>query len=677
MFAADQSLIGNDRYRPDIDGLRAVAVLAVMGYHFFPRLFPGGFVGVDIFFVISGFLISGIILDDLDENKFSFPKFYARRVRRLFPALALVLAFTLAIGYLVLFPVEFKALGKHAFGGAAFISNILYWRESGYFDAEATSKPLLHLWSLGIEEQFYILFPWLFCWVWKRGFRESLVIILLLSVSLTYNRHLQHIGHAAADFYSPAARFWELLTGAILAALSRAPADSPPRRAARKINALLAWMLYKRPKPPGSDFRHLLSVLGLIITALAIFTFRARPDWPGHWAVTPVAGAALVIAAGRGGFFNHRILANRLAVAIGLISYPLYLWHWPLLAYLRILNGGSPDRYSRVLAALAALALAGLSYILVERPLRFGPRFRVQKTILLGGLLAFAAGAGLFLYVREGLPERRFRESLDYTTTATRDESCPAYIGIEKSFGYCRFSGGHGSTTVALIGNSHAWSAYFGVEKYNSTARLNTLLLGTPTLPLLIGTEAEEENKDRNEFLLHSFKVLLNRAEIKHIFIIIRALRTLEAQAYLQPTIDKLTEAGKNVFLVVDWPFLARRGVDYITRPYSELVTPPATTAERRRELDRNRLAATGLGKIKGIEVNWLDYLQVIRALKNVTLIESWDAFCPGRECLVFSEVGKLLYTDQNHLTDAGSEFLADKILKPYLDTLKGPVQED
>jgi peptidoglycan/LPS O-acetylase OafA/YrhL len=183
---ATQSPAGTGRYRPDIDGLRAVAILAVLGYHYFPKYFPGGFVGVDIFFVISGFLISGIILDDLAENKFSFLNFYARRVRRLFPALALVLAFSLAAGWLVLFAEEFKALGKHMFGGAAFISNILYWRESGYFDAEAATKPLLHLWSLGIEEQFYLAFPFILVWAWKRGFRESLLLILLLSASLAY-----------------------------------------------------------------------------------------------------------------------------------------------------------------------------------------------------------------------------------------------------------------------------------------------------------------------------------------------------------------------------------------------------------------------------------------------------------------------------------------------------------
>jgi len=590
--------------------------------------------------------------------------------------LALVLAFTLAIGWLVLFPVEFKALGNHAFGGAAFISNILYWRESGYFDVEAATKPLLHLWSLGLEEQFYLTFPFLIGWAWKRNFREGFFIILLLSASLAYSLHLEHRDQAA-DFYSPLARFWELLAGAVLAALNRTPAASPARRAALKIDGLLAGLIYKRPQArAGLTLSHLFSILGILLVALAIFAFRERPTWPGHWAVTPVAGAALVIAAGRGGFLNKHLLANPLAVAIGLISYPLYLWHWPLLSYLRILNGGPPDRYSRILAALAALALAGLTYKLAERPLRFGPRFRALKTMVLAGLLATAAGAGLYVYAREGLPERRSFQSLGYTITAYNDEACRAYTGTDKSYGMCRFSGGHGPTTVALIGNSHAYSAYFGVEKYNSASGLNTLLLGKGDMPLLLGTEADRENKAQNKFLFRAFEILLSRTEIKYVFIIIMQIHALEAQAHLQPTIDKLIQAGKKVFLVMDWPVLPRPGVDYVIRPFNEIVNPQAA-AERRGELERNVLASASLGQIDGSEVTWQDYFQVIRTLKNVTLIEeTWEAFCPGRECLVFSEAGQLLYSDRNHLTDAGSEFLAEKVLKPYLESLSGPARE-
>ena len=655
------------RYRPDIDGLRAVAVSAVLGFHYFPRYFPGGFAGVDIFFVISGFLIAGIILDDLAENKFSFPAFYARRIRRLFPALALVLAATLAAGWLVLFPGEFKALGKHTAGGAGFISNILYWLESGYFDAEAASKPLLHLWSLGLEEQFYLAFPFLIWWAGKKGFREISLIILVLAASLAYNFQIRHTNQAA-DFYSPLARFWELLAGAVLACLSRVPSASPLRRAA--LLDTLAWLFYKKPGPNfGATLGHTLSALGFIMVLLAVFTFSERLSWPGYWAVAPVAGASLILAAGPAGWFNRRLLSNRLVVAVGLISYPLYLWHWPILAYMRILNGGMPARQERILGALISLALAGLTYKLLERPIRFGARFRALKTFVLAALLAVAAGAGIFIYARDGLPERGITPP-EYEVTAQRDEDCYAYTGINyneiNKMGFrCRFSGGHGPVTVALIGNSHAHSTYFGVEKYNSSIGLNTLLLGgRGRIPLLLGTEYLIENDDElkksyRELLFHYFEFLLNRPDIKFVFILNHVDTTMRARAYLQPTIDRLTKAGKKVFTVVDWPVLPRSGLDYVIRPYSEFFSFQAAN-DRRRELNRDSLLNS--------RTSWPEYFQLLRSLKNATLIDgTWDAFCPGPECLVFSETGRLLYYDNNHLTNAGSEFLTEKVLAPYL----------
>ena len=193
------------RYRPDIDGLRAFAVLAVAGFHAFPDLVPGGFVGVDVFFVISGYLICSLILRDLNQNRFSFPHFYSRRIRRIFPALIVVLAFALVFGLYALTPDEYRNLGKHVYSGALFISNITLWQEAGYFDAEAQAKPLLHLWSLGIEEQFYLCFPlvlWL-CARKGRAFFRWVAGFLLLSFvcNLALARHFP-----SADFYSPFSR---------------------------------------------------------------------------------------------------------------------------------------------------------------------------------------------------------------------------------------------------------------------------------------------------------------------------------------------------------------------------------------------------------------------------------------------------------------------------------------
>src|SRR6266566_5559543 len=204
------------KYRPDVDGLRAVAVLAVLGFHLSPRFVPGGYVGVDVFFVISGFLISGIVIAQLSEGRFTFADFYARRIRRIFPSLIVVLLACLAIGWFVLVDEEFAQLLKHVAASAAFVPNIVFWRESGYFDAPAQLEPLLHLWSLGIEEQFYLVWPPLLYWCWKRGLNVLTIAALIVAVSFTINVGLIHES-ATAAFFLPHARMWELLLGGMLA----------------------------------------------------------------------------------------------------------------------------------------------------------------------------------------------------------------------------------------------------------------------------------------------------------------------------------------------------------------------------------------------------------------------------------------------------------------------------
>jgi peptidoglycan/LPS O-acetylase OafA/YrhL len=205
-----------DTYRPDIDGLRAVAILAVIAFHAFPSLCPGGFVGVDVFFVISGYLITGIILRQIDERRFGFLLFYARRLRRIFPGLLLVLAGCLIFGWFALLAVEYGPLGKHVAAGASFVSNFVLWQESGYFDTSAGLKPLLHLWSLGIEEQFYLFWP-LLLFLCGRSRKVSLALTVMLVVTSFYCSYRTAIGYPVADFYSPVTRWWELMVGATLA----------------------------------------------------------------------------------------------------------------------------------------------------------------------------------------------------------------------------------------------------------------------------------------------------------------------------------------------------------------------------------------------------------------------------------------------------------------------------
>jgi peptidoglycan/LPS O-acetylase OafA/YrhL len=382
------------KYRPDIDGLRAVAVISVLIFHAFPRWLAGGYVGVDIFFVISGYLISSILFTGLMEGTFSFGEFYARRARRIFPALITVLLATVLFGWYVLTPDEFSTLGKHVAAGSGFVGNITLWLESGYFDTSSDVKPLLHLWSLGVEEQFYIVWPLLLWGVWRRNWNLLTVGALLFLVSFVANVAFIH-DHADAVFYLSVTRFWELLAGAGLAYVSVV-----------KNQALVGFF----GEAWTAIVRNAFSFLGLLLLVAAIFTIDKSHAVPGWWALVPVAGAVLVIAAGPQALLNRFLLGNRVAVAIGLISYPVYLWHWPLLAYGRIFYGNDMSKELRFGLLLASLVLASATYFLIEKWLRRpNPRATQQKNrfqlIGLYAVMAICCLSGLSIYA--GMPAAR------------------------------------------------------------------------------------------------------------------------------------------------------------------------------------------------------------------------------------------------------------------------------
>ena len=360
-------------YRPDVDGLRAIAVLAVLMFHGFPGSAKGGFAGVDVFFVISGFLISGIILEGLSNHRFTFADFYWRRVRRIFPALILVLTACLALGWLALLPDEFAGLGKHVVAGAAFISNLALWRESGYFDTAAEFKPLLHLWSLGVEEQYYLGWP-LLLFLFRKRPRAMLVMMLALSgVSFAANLWLTPERPSAA-FYLPLTRFWELGAGSLLAYVAR-------------------------DKGLSEQLSNAKATTGLVLLAAGFLLLDSNRGFPGWWALLPVLGTVLLVAAGPRAWINRTILGHPAMVFVGLISYPLYLWHWPLLTYARIVDEGEPPVAVRVALLAASALLAWLTYEFVEKRIRSAKESLVTRRVVVTGLatsMTAVAVAGLF-----------------------------------------------------------------------------------------------------------------------------------------------------------------------------------------------------------------------------------------------------------------------------------------
>lgn len=462
-------------YRPDIDGLRAVAVLSVVIFHAFPNeaWLPGGFIGVDVFFVISGYLISKILFDEIEQHRFSLASFYGRRIRRIFPALAICLAAVLAYGFVVLMPSELAQLGKQVFLGAGFLSNFALWSESGYFDRAATSKPLLHLWSLGIEEQFYILWPPLLWIAFKLKAAIGRLIIGLLVASFAVNIALS-LTDTSSDFYLPVSRFWELLAG-----------------------TALAW---RRDIALKAGLKHLISLAGIAAILVSARLFTADMRFPGWLALLPVAGSAGIILAGSNAFVNRAILSNRVAVSVGLISYPLYLWHWPLIAFSYIIRGKPPTSFMAFGIVIASLLLAWATYRFIEGPVRFGSN-RARHTQIAAACVAVLGACGLAVWVAAGVPQRfPASQDLEKLNAATLDVIYAPTNGMNileyDSRGHSMVAQiGQGAREVALAGNSAMFHYGPRLQQLADEGLLavRAYFVTGPACPLVPGVIARDE----------------------------------------------------------------------------------------------------------------------------------------------------------------------------------------
>lgn len=416
------------KYRPDIDGLRAIAVLIVVGFHAFPEWLQGGYIGVDVFFVISGFLISTVLFENLSNNSFSLSDFYTRRIKRIFPALLLILVTLLVLGWFFFIPEDYEKLGKHVFAGAAFVSNFVSLSEFGYFDEAAEFKPLLHLWSLGIEEQFYIVWPIVLWCAWKLKISLRILLPALIICSFTLNIYRSGYNTTFA-FFAPQTRAWELLLGAGLGylRLSKGPV-------LQRFNKL------------DQSF---LTFLGLSLLIIGCFVLNRQSKFPSWWAMLPTLGAIFVIAGGSHSWINRTVLAAKPLVAIGLISYPLYLWHWTLLAFFNVVLGHIPSLHLRIILVLASLGLAWLTYRLIETPIRHSKHGgRVAK--ILFGLMTCIAFFGLYIYKSSGFLAQTTQPKLKANMAL---EDCSADFKAGK---LCVFGNKNATKTMLIYGDSHA-----------------------------------------------------------------------------------------------------------------------------------------------------------------------------------------------------------------------------
>lgn len=426
------------RYRPEIDGLRAVAVLPVILSHAGFATFAGGFVGVDIFFVISGYLITAILLSELARGDFSIARFYERRARRILPALFVVVAVCLPFAWAWMMPSQLTDFGESVLAVSLFSSNFLFWLEEGYFSRSSELKPLLHTWSLAVEEQFYLLFPLFLALIWRRARGRAFAAVLGVgAVSFILSVFLQQTA-PSASFYLAPGRAWELMAG-----------------------AACAFLVAGQPRRWGGA----ASLAGLALIAFAVFTYDENMPFPGIHALAPVLGTVLVILFAAPGTMAARILSAAPMTGIGLISYSAYLWHQPVFAFARLRSLAEPGAAMMGGLVVLTLALAWVSWRWVEQPFRrpaASPlRTRGRVFAAAGGMAALLAAVGLSAPVSGGFPGRFEAEALRYAEAGELHAGRECHFDENRPFTahpqpQCRHENAAGDATVMLLGDSHA-----------------------------------------------------------------------------------------------------------------------------------------------------------------------------------------------------------------------------
>jgi peptidoglycan/LPS O-acetylase OafA/YrhL len=607
-------------YRPDIDGLRAVSILLVVGYHAQPWLIPGGFIGVDVFFVISGFLITRIILGEIKAGAFSLSKFYARRVRRIFPALIVVLVAAYLIGWFLLLPEAFSLLGESIAASVAFAANLFLLGQSGYFAADAAENPLLHLWSLGVEEQFYIFWP-LTLMLFGAARRQSWMIAIA-AVSFGVSLMI-FFGYKEWSFYSPIPRAWELLVGGIVAS-----------RYVDRIETERKGFFQR------DDIMAIIGILAIVGAALGL---HKDSLFPGVYALLPVLGAALLIISPNS-FVNRILLSNPPMVLVGKISYPLYLWHWPILVYLAVLRNDNPNFLEIWLAVVVAVILSWLTYRFVELPVRRQPKAVPRlafglMAIGLAGIVTFAATgfAGRFT------PEIREIARLPALGNAGFDHSCFLEFAGSRFGPECIEPGD--KPLVFLWGDSTAAALYPGLKAAEKNIPFRLAHFTASACPPIAAGGSNARCDAANGIAMGFLR------SSKPAIVLLHAMWNEKTNlGRLKATIAEIRSVAPNARIVIVGPVpLWKR-----TLPNS-LVT---LYRLQRVVADRIRSGVSG----PSIDTR----IEAFSREAGVEFISAWRVLCNEDGCLtrVGPAAKDVVTTDIIHLSDAGSAFLIAAIAK-------------
>ncbi|WP_104201871.1 acyltransferase family protein [Billgrantia saliphila] len=655
-------------YRPEVDGLRAVAVIPVIFFHAGFDTFSGGYVGVDIFFVISGYLITGIIYNEIVEKKFSIVNFYERRARRILPALFFVSIICMAVAWVWMLPEEFASLSKSLIAVNLFVSNIHFWQDMDYFAGPAEMKPFLHTWSLAVEEQFYLFFPLFMLlagWLRKGLLMGILLLGFLASLALS---EYGSTHHPSANFYLLPTRAWELLAGSIVAVYLHRHKSQPP-----------AWL------------GNLAGLFGLALLLYAIFVFDQSVPFPGLWALVPVLGTVLIIL-----FAGERDIAGRLLsfkpmVGIGLISYSAYLWHQPVFAFARERSMGPISDVDFILLSILSLLLAWFSWRYVELPFRNRLNFtrpQIFKSALVMSCLMI--GVGLYGSHSQGIPWR-FDEEVESLAMVRsqkhiNSENCQSTPGNLRPLDAICVYNESGERTVVVWGDSQATPLVGPIaERVDALGMQVKQFVYTNCLPIAGYTRSDDplcgrHNEQVLEYVLEDASVELvvmlgryplqfeglafNNGEggIEHdeavravpmdrLDMANNPLRVEEVGRLLQETVNRMIEAGKRVVLIYPVPEV---GWD----------VPYLLSKERLYGIERFSPLSTSYEVFKQRTSSSYEQFSRIGEHDNLLKVEPASLFCntyiPSR-CAAQIE-DEILYYDNNHLSVTGASMLVSQI---------------
>jgi peptidoglycan/LPS O-acetylase OafA/YrhL len=612
-------------YRPEIDGLRALAVVPVVLFHAGVPGFTGGYVGVDVFFVISGYLITSILLKEMEDGSFSILNFYERRARRILPALFIVLLFSVVTAWHVQLPVDFKFFAQSLVASVLFLANGFFLIKGGdYFAAPLEQAPLLHLWSLAVEEQFYIIFPILLGLVWRFGQRATIAVIGCLFIGSLLASQWATDNFPSFSFYMLPTRAWELLLGAGVAVWLRG---------------------VERTAVTQSRVSNAAGMAGLLLIIVPVFVFSNTTPFPGFYALVPTVGAALIIIfAVRGTYANYLLRLSPL-VAIGLVSYSAYLWHQPLLAFSRYSSASELSAFAIVLLIVLSFVLATLTYWVVEKPFRKRGLISFKTIALATPVCVMAAvGFGTVAHFNNGFPQRS-----------------EMFARLEANVGFSLRCNGNTELTapcsmavapqVAIFGNSLAMHLVQGVHSLFPEKKIVQITQDT-CQPRTNDTFASATKQTCKEFVERALETITNEPSITHVIISadFKGIEEPHNRAAFEEVLVRLRHARKEVLIVGPLP----SSRENLAKCYLQNSLELRQCDYLRSEVPGEHFVTTGA-------------LSEIARPFGVNFVDLTEAVCPSETCLATIN-GTLVFRDRVHLSIEGSRTVLER-LKPEFES--------